>query len=154
MELKLCWTTASGVDSTIYVAWLNAAATTAPTRLHYFNVSGSAVTVTGGTLRPGYCNAYTLDSLEANIVATLGSFAGGPDTIAANSASYIYIENMGLTTHNLFVDGTSLRLYPGEHYQWSDFYDKLRNRWVYNPQVIISQGTAGSTNTRKIVTPK
>lgn len=150
----ICWSKAGQLDSCIYVAWLDAASTTRPTRLHYFDVSGTAVTVSGGQLRPGYCNAYTLDSLEANIVASLNSFSAGPDTIAANSAYKIIIANLGITTHDIFVDGTAMRLYPGEYYHWSDFYDTLRSRWVYNPQVIISQGTAGQNNTRKVVTPK
>jgi len=59
----LCWTTPGGVDSTIYVAWMSSAGTTKPSRLHYFNVSGNAVTVSGGKLRAGYCSEPTNDSL-------------------------------------------------------------------------------------------
>lgn len=150
----LCWTTSGGTDSTIYVAWFDAAATTAPTRLHYFNVSGTAVNVSGGQLRAGYCSNYILDSLEANIITTYGNFSAAPDTIPANSASEITIANMGTGTHNIFVDGISVRLVPGETYTWRDFYDRLRGKWVYNPEIIISQGTAGVNSTRKVVTPK
>jgi len=59
----LCWSTPGGVDSTIYVAWMSSAGTTRPSRLHYFNVSGNAVTVSGGQLRSGYCSEPTNDSI-------------------------------------------------------------------------------------------
>ncbi len=47
----VCWN-----DSTIYVAWLSMAGTGKPSRIGYFNASGNAVIVAGGTIVPGYCN--------------------------------------------------------------------------------------------------
>jgi len=57
-----CWLTGAGVDSTIYGAYLDAAGTTKPSRLHFFAVNQAtfainAVTVSGGTLTIGPCTS-------------------------------------------------------------------------------------------------
>ncbi|RMG99558.1 MAG: hypothetical protein D6706_05275 [Chloroflexi bacterium] len=155
----LCWQTPSGTDSTIYAAYISAAATTRPTKIHYFvpissGTGVTSVTVSGGTLSPGPCSEQTnVDSTEANIQNTIGYFIVA-DTIPANSAWKVVITNEGTTTHDIRVDGVPLRLYPGEQYRWEDYFDRNRNVWVYNPEIIIPAGISGSNNTRKVVFPK
>ena len=155
---EVCWTTGAGVDSTIYRTDFYAVQTARPTFVFDHTIgtgatTPTAVTVTGGTIRPGSCET-NIDSMEMNISSTLNSFSAAPDTIAANTVYEVVIDNLGTATHNIFVDGTSVRLYPGERYQFSEYFDEKRRRMVYNPQIIITQGTAGINNTRVTETPK
>lgn len=68
----LCWQTGS-VDSTIYGAYISAAATTKPTEIHYFTIGAgtavTAVTVSGGTLKKGACES--TDSVNINLKAVI-----------------------------------------------------------------------------------
>lgn len=156
---EVCWTTSSGVDSTIYRVDFSAVQTTRPTFLFYYTIgTGSttptAVTVTGGTITPGKCSEKPLDSLEMNIASNLNSFSLAPDTIGANTVHAVTIDNLGTVTHNILVDGSSVRLYPGERYNFTEYYDRLRGEIIYNPQIIITQGISGQNNTRVVETPK
>lgn len=63
----MCWQVPGVGDSTIYAAFMSAAATTRPTRIHYFNVQGQAVNVTGGSLKWGYCDSPESDSLTIRL---------------------------------------------------------------------------------------
>lgn len=69
----VCFTTPSGVDSTIFAAYLSSTNTTRSTFIHYFVPNGSnsqttPVDVSGGTVRPGTCSS---DSLNFNLVQNL-----------------------------------------------------------------------------------
>lgn len=150
----VCWTTGAGLDSTIYRTDFYAVQTARPTFLFYHTIgtgatTPTAVTVTGGTIRPGNCDS-NVDSLEMNIAANLNSFSAGPDTIAANTVYEVTIENMGTATHNILIDGSSIRLYPGESYHFKEWYDEARRQNRTNPQIIITQGVAIQNNTRVI----
>jgi len=153
----VCWNTSGGVDSSIFYVSISAAVTTKPTSIHYFTWNGTTiipVTVSGGTVTPGLCGSPgSMDSSMASIFGTVGYFIA-PDTIDANTAHSVYITNFGSSTHDVIVDGVALRLSPGEQYRFIEYYDRLRNEWHYNPQIIITAGVSTVNNTRKVVFPK
>lgn len=114
-----CWHTAGGTDSTIYAAYLSAAATTKPTRIHFFSVTGTtinAVTVSGGTLRAGPCSNPGQDSMNISLsqilidndtlISTLTAILTDNDTI---------INNLELS----LLDNDTFLLY------WQQFFDSL-----------------------------
>ena len=145
---EVCWQIGS-TDSSLYVVTMSAAATTKPTFLHYFRMNGTtptAVTVSGGTVRAGHCGDFPRTS-EANFTNYISSVLAN-DTIAANSVHSVVVNNFALTTHDITVDGTSLRLYPGERYKFVEWYDPVERRWHYNPQIIITSGTLNVNNLR------
>lgn len=106
-----CWRIGS-VDSTIYVAWLNAPNTTKPSRLHYFNVSGLAVNVTGGTLYPGACNGGGVACAVTN-EWRVETITAASTSYATNTYNSIAIEAVSGTVTVSVDGGTAVALAVG-----------------------------------------
>lgn len=104
--LPMCWQVDANTDSTIFAYWLLSSRDTLPAVKNYINADGTDVTITGGTLTPGYCGqivaAMLLDSMdvkEDSIIVlyaadgteitrdTVGPFAGGGGSAFAVIAS-------------------------------------------------------------------
>lgn len=81
----VCWTTAGGVDSTIYQVALSPAGATKPTQLFFYvpivgTAKVQAVTVSGGTIRPGYCSTASDDSITSQLDIIIDLLGSGTDT--------------------------------------------------------------------------
>ncbi len=79
--IPMCWRTAGGIDSTIYMTQGDANQKQKPDRYYYYNAAGLKVTVTGGSLRFGHCELPTVDS----IILHIDNLADILDSIQANT---------------------------------------------------------------------
>lgn len=82
----VCWTTAGGVDSTVYAAYMSAAATTRPTHIHYFvPILGTnrvaPVTISGGSIRAGSCTDKQLLLDNDTLLVNITNLVNNSDTV-------------------------------------------------------------------------
>jgi hypothetical protein len=145
--LPMCWTIGE-VDSTLYAYWQLSSRDDQAKVLSYLNLLGQKVTVTGGTLKPGYCgqvsaaNVVTdIEVLQDSIIVllngngveigrdTVGPFAGGGGGASvtasnglsdADAGANVDVELGGVLTRTTVVDGAA-STYPLSFYNVQAF---------------------------------
>lgn len=107
----VCWTTAGGVDSTIYQVSLSPAGSTKPTQMFFYTpIVGTAkvqaVTVTGGTIAPGPCfeqqQLLDNDTVINNLDIIINLLGGSGDTCQVVNKSNVAL----LTTTTTYSANT------------------------------------------------
>ncbi|MCB0707424.1 MAG: hypothetical protein KDC34_19040 [Saprospiraceae bacterium] len=122
----------------------------------FFDSNGNKVVPGGGvTLYDVPCQ-YLITEREADAISTESSFPPGFGyTIPADTYSSVTVTNIGIINHQITVDGSTIRLVPGEIYYFYSQLDPVTNEWTTNPEIIITDtGVIGDTNLRLYMQPK